>query len=89
MDFQTLSNTKEFQNLHPLKQQIIKEIANNSTKTSPELMLTKMMSINQELKKRNLSFSKAESKLLIQIMKSDMSADDQKKIDLLMGLLNK
>lgn len=86
MTYQELSSTPEFQRLHPVKQQIIKEILQNGRFSSPEALLPKFMSINQELSKRNLNFSKDESSLLINVIKETMSSEDQKRIDMLMGM---
>lgn len=86
MNFQNFLSTQEFQQLHPVKQQIIKELANNRNMSSPEAMLPQLMNINRELKKRNLSFTKQETALLIELMKADMSVEEQKKVDLLLGL---
>lgn len=86
MNFQTFSQTNEFRQLHPVKQQIIRELANTGSISSPEFMLPQLMNINRELKKRNLSFTKEESTILIQLMKSDMSPEEQKKVDVLLGL---
>lgn len=88
MNFQKYISTPEFNQLHPIKQQIIKELANNSNHMSPETMLPQLMTINNELKKRNLSFTKQETTLLINMMKSDMSPEEQKKIDILLGLFH-
>lgn len=82
-------STPEFQKLHPLKKQIIQELASDRESMSPETMLSKVMTINKELSKRNLNFSKEESSLLIQILKQSMSPSDQQKVDLLMGLFHR
>lgn len=82
-------STPEFQKLHPVKKQIIQELASDRESMSPETMLSKVMTINKELSKRNLNFSKEESSLLIQILKQSMSPSDQKKVDLLMGLFHR
>ena len=86
---QNLFSTPEFQKLHPVKKQIIQEIASTNQNMSPEMMLTKVMTINKELSRRNLNFTREESALLIRIMKQNMSPSDQQKVDLLMGLLNR
>lgn len=86
---QDLFSSPEFQKLHPVKKQIIQELASTNQNMSPEMMLTKVMAINKELSKRSLNFSKEESALLIRIMKQNMSAADRQKVDLLMGLLNR
>lgn len=82
-------STPEFQKLHPVKKQIIQELVSNQETMSPETMLSKVMTTNKELSKRNLNFSKEESSLLIQILKQSMSSSDQQKVDLLMGLFHR
>jgi hypothetical protein len=89
MDFSDFASTKEFQNLHPLKQQLIIELVQSSKNTSLEKMLPKIMSINQGLNKRNMSFTKEESQLLINILKENMTPDQRQKVDMLMNLLPK
>ncbi len=86
---QDLFSSPEFQKLHPVKKQILQELASTNQNMSPEIMLTKVMTINKELSKRSLNFTKEESALLIRIMKQNMSPSDQQKVDLLMGLLNR
>lgn len=86
MTYQELSSTPEFQNLHPVKQQILKEMIQNGRLTTPEALLPKFMSINQELAKRNLSFTKEETTLLIQMIKDTMSPQDQQRVDMLLNL---
>jgi hypothetical protein len=87
MDFSDFTSTKEFQNLHPLKQQLIIELVQSSKNTPLEKMLPKIMSINQGLNKRNMSFTKEESQLLINILKENMTPDQRQKVDMLMNLL--
>ncbi len=86
MNEQELFSTPEFQNLHPVKQQIIKEMVSHTHNETPETILAKVMTVNKELSKRNLSFTKEESTLLIQVIKQTMSPADQRKVDMLLGL---
>ena len=79
MNEQDLFSTPEFNRLHPVKQQIIREVVKNNQHTSPEAMLPKILSINKELTKRNLNFTKEESNLLINIMKENMTPAERQK----------
>ncbi len=88
MNHDALFHTPEFQRLNPLKQQIIKEVANSSQNASIETMLPKIMSINKELSRRNLNFTKDETALLINILKEGMSKEEQSKVDMLMGFFH-
>ena len=60
-------NDPRLKNLMPLKRQIILELANGSHNATMEQMLPQIMQLNRELQKRNLSFSKEESKLIMDI----------------------
>lgn len=86
MNNQEFFSTSEFRNLHPIKQEIIKEFLNNHKFSSPDAILPKIIMINKELSKRNLSFTKEETTLLINIMKTNMSPEEQKRVDSLLGL---
>ncbi len=88
MNHDALFLTPEFRKLNPLKQQIIKEVANSSQNASIESMLPKIMSINKELSRRNLNFTKDETALLISILKEGMSKEEQAKVDMLMGFFH-
>lgn len=89
MNYQNFTSTPEFKNLHPVKQQIIKEIMQNNSLSSPEVILPKILTINKELEKRNLSFTKDETFVLINAMKANMSPAEQQKVDMLMGFFNR
>ncbi len=86
MNAQSFLSSQEFQKLHPVKQQVIKELLKSGQFSSPEALLPKFMSLNQELGKRNLNFTKEETTLLIGLLKEEMSPQDRKKVDLLLGM---
>lgn len=88
MSYEELLTTPEFQKLHPVKQQIIKEVAEKSKNTSLESMLPKIMSVNKELTRRNLNFTKSETALLVSIMKEGMTPAEQQKVDMLLGFFH-
>ncbi len=87
MQQQDFFSTPEFQKLHPLKKQIIQEIARNSQNESIESMIPKIMNINKELSRRNLNFTKSESRLMINILTQDMSPADKQKVDMIMSMM--
>ncbi|MCM1159419.1 MAG: hypothetical protein NC300_11975 [Bacteroidales bacterium] len=88
MNYQDLTSTPEFRRLHPVKQQIIRELMQSNPNMSPEFLMPKMMMLNKELSKRNLSFSREETTLLINIMKEYMSPNERQKVDMLLGLFH-
>ncbi len=80
-------NDARFKNLAPLKRKIILELANGSSSKSIEQMLPEIMQLNRELQKRNLSFSKEESNLIMDIMMEQASPADKQKIAMLRSIM--
>ena len=76
-------NDPRLKNLMPLKRQIILELANGSHNATMEQMFPQIMQLNRELQKRNLSFSKEESNLIMDIMMEQASPAERQKICLL------
>lgn len=88
MNQEDLLSSNEFQRLHPIKQEIIKEFLKNKNLKTPDSILPKMMMINKELSKRNLSFTKDETNLLINLMKMNMSPNEKKQVDMIIEMFN-
>lgn len=89
MDFQEFTSTPEFNRLHPVKKQLIKELVQNNQNASPEAVLPQILSINRELSKRNLNFTKSETTLLVNMLKQNMAPEERQKVDMLMGIFNR
>jgi hypothetical protein len=83
----SFDNDPRLKDISPIKLRIIKEIAGRSSQSTVEQMLPEIMQINRELKNRNLSFTKKESELIIDILMNQMPDEDRKKIALLKGLM--
>lgn len=80
-------NDPRLKNLMPLKRQIILELANGSHNATMEQMLPQIMKLNRELQKRNLSFSKEESNLIMDIMMEQASPAERRKIAMFRNFL--
>ena len=76
-----LQNDPRLRNMHPLKREILFRLSHTATAMSPEQIL------NNELKKRDLSFSKAESEIVIDILSEGMSPQEKQKINMLRSFL--
>ena len=74
-------------NIHPIKLKIINEIREQSRYHSAEEMLPQILQINQELKRRDLSFTKEESALLLEAMEESMSPAERQKFQLLKSIM--
>ena len=82
-----LQNDPRLKNMHPLKREILFRLSHTATDMSPEQMLPQLMEINNELKKRDLSFSKTESEIVIDILSDGMSPQEKQKINTLRSFL--
>ncbi len=80
-------NDPRLRNVDPLKLKIIREIANRSQNQSVEQMLPQIMKINQELQSRNISFTKEETALLMDVIEESLSPKDKMKFNMLKGFM--
>lgn len=74
-------------NVHPLKLQILKQLAGSSSQKTIEQMLPDMIKLNSELGKRNLSFTKNEREILMDILTEQASPEDKRKIAMIRNML--
>lgn len=82
-----LDSDPRLSNIDPLKLKIIKEIAGRSQGQSVEQMLPQIMKINQELQSRNISFTKEETALLMDVLEESLPPKDRMKFNMLKGFM--
>lgn len=82
-----LNSNPKLKNLDPIKLKMIMQIMEGSKGKSMEEMLPQILKINNELKKRNMEFSKSESQLLIDSLMETMSPSEKKKLMMIKSLL--
>ena len=73
----------KLKNMHPTKLKIINEIREQSRYHSAEEMVQQILQINQELMRRDLSFTKEESALLLEAMEESMTPAERKKFQMI------
>ena len=73
----------KLKDMHPTKLKIINEIREQSRYHSAEEILPQILQINQELKRRDLSFTKEESALLLEAMEESMTPAERKKFQMI------
>lgn len=82
-----ISQDPRLNNISPIKLKIINEIAAKSKGKSIEEMLPQIMQINKELQARNISFSKEETALLMDVIEETLPPKDKMKFNMLKGFL--
>ena len=83
----SISSDPRLKQVDPLKLKIIQEIATKSRGKSVEEMLPQIMKVNQELQARNISFSKEETALLMDVIEQSLPAKDKMKFNMLKGFM--
>lgn len=78
----------KLRNIHPMKLKIINEIKEQSRYQSMEELLPQIVQINQELKRRNMSFTPEESALLMDAMEESMTPAERQKFQIIKSMMN-
>ena len=82
-----LQNDPRLKNMHPLKTEILLRLSNSQSTMTPEQMLPQLMEINKELQKRDLSFSRSESEIVLDVLSEGMSPQEKQKINMIKSML--
>ena len=82
-----LQNDPRLKNKHPLKREILLRLSNSQSTMTPEQMLPQLMEINKELQKRDLSFSRSESEIVLDVLSEGMSPQEKQKINMIKSML--
>ena len=82
-----LQNDPRLKNMHPLKREILLRLSNSQSTMTPEQMLPQLMEINKELQKRDLSFSRSESEIVLDVLSEGMSPQEKQKINMIKSML--
>ncbi|MGN0368824.1 MAG: hypothetical protein ACI4EK_08590 [Wujia sp.] len=81
-------NNPKLRNIHPTKLRIIEQIRMQSQNQSLEELLPQILQINQELKRRNMSFTQEESALLMDALEESLPADQRQKFQMFKAMMN-
>lgn len=72
-----------FENMHPVKVQIIKELEQRTTGKEMKAVAPLIMEAMQKLKANNLSFSQEEVSVLLEILTKDMSREEKQRVEMM------
>lgn len=83
-----LLNNPQLQNISPEKLALLMELAqSNATGGSPQEMAASLKNASETAKKEGVDFSSGERDMIIEVLKQSMPSQEQKKIDLLLGMI--
>ena len=82
-------NDPRLANMDPVKLQYIETLAKQLSSQSKEQLLPALLSLQADAKKNRISFTDAETELLVSIITANMPPDEKKKIEMLHILAKK
>lgn len=87
MDISNLLNNSNLGNIPPEKLNFLLQFANREHGDTAKSMASDLSSAVSDAKKRGITFSDSERDLMIQILKQNMSPQEQQKTDLLLSMM--
>ena len=88
MNYDDLSKHPNLQNINPVKLQILADVIKTNQGKRPEVIISQLMNINQELMKRNMTFTSNETNIIIELLMQDMSPAERQKVNMLLSFFN-
>ena len=88
MDFSIL-NHESLKNMNPKKVQILKELAAKTEGKADKEIATLLMETMKKMQKENLTFTKEESAVMMEILTRNMSPSERAKVDMMKKMMNK
>ncbi len=89
MDPSMLLNNAQLKNISPEKLQFLLEMTKKGSGSSPQDMMAALMAASSAAQKSGVGFDSDERELIIEVLKQNMSREDQKKADLILNMFRK
>lgn len=78
-----------FKTMHPVKIEVMKELAENMTGKELKDAAPLLMAATKKLKQHNQSFTQEEIRVLMEILTKDMSPQEKAKVEMMKNLIRK
>lgn len=83
-----LLNNPQLQNISPEKLALLMNLAQtNSPRETPQEMAASLKNASETAQKQGINFSSSERDMIVEVLKQNMSPQEQKKVDLLMQMM--
>lgn len=87
MDFDVFKNNQNFANISPEKIQFLMEFASKNKSGNAKEMSNMIMGAMSDAKKEGIQFTPNETDLIIEVLKQNMTPEEQRKADQLLTLM--
>ena len=78
-----------FKTMHPVKLQVMKELAEGMRGKNMKDAAPLLMKATSQLKSHNMSFTPEETKILLEILTKDMSPQEKAKVEMMKNVVKK
>jgi hypothetical protein len=78
-----------FKTMHPVKIKVMRELEENMTGKDLKQAMPYLLAATNELKENNLSFSKEEIRVLMEILTKDMTPQEKTKVEMMKNIMRK
>ena len=78
-----------FKTMHPIKLQVMKELADNMKGKEMKEAAPLIVAASNKLKQHKLSFTPEETTILLEIMTKDMSPQEKAKVEMMKNIVRK
>ncbi len=80
-------NEEAFRKIDKEKLEIMSRMFNDMQKKNGEERIQCLFSYGMEMKSKGLQFTKAESEMMMEVLKTNMSAQEKAKLDMISGMM--
>lgn len=87
MDPSILLNNPNLKNINPEKLALLKELSSNANGKTAKELLPILMAATSTAKEKGIEFNTSEKDLIIDVLKQQMTPEEQKKADMLLKML--
>lgn len=89
MDPSILLNNDSLKDISSEKLHFLLDFATKNRSKNPKEMIPLFLAATSSAKKNHVSFSNAETELILEIMKSNMTEEEKKKLELIVSMMKK
>lgn len=80
-------NREQLRNISPAKLRIILDLMEDSKGKGPEALMPMLLQVNQKMQQQGIQFTPEESRLMLDLLKQDMSPAEVKKVEMMQSIL--
>lgn len=86
---QSIKNNPEFSSIHPQKLELIEDFVKENEGKKVQELIPQFIALKSKMIQKGLSFTPAESELMLTVLKQSMTPDEQKRVEQMQNMVHK